>query len=475
MTNSPRLTDRHGRIALGVLGALFLGASFAPELLGRGNVGFGPTQICLLISGVTLIVGSILMARVRATEPARILLSILVVAPIVVLGSLVNVAFFVGGLPAATAAAVVICGGSVALALGMLSLRRPTVDLLVTRIPLLFATVLITLVIADLSVRSLGLDPDVSAPVWAREVGSPYRRSEIPGSPHELVPNYRWGHRYSTDEREYFGALGGVDYQTNSAGYRDSEFSPANASDYRIALLGDSFAFGLGVRIEDTVATLLEPALSDASGCAVEVLNFSVPAYRTADEVVLLRSTVMGYEPDMVVVWFFLNDANVIPTMHYLGEDRRRLFALVRPYSALARFLGSRLDATLGSIALTRDYRRGYEKTGLDWQNLGDDFEGIIKTANSMEVPVVFFVHPVLFRLDADYPFADIHEQVIQALRERGATAFDLVPAFAGYSGRELWVHPADLHPNEIGHRLAATFAAQKLAPMIPSCSTGPR
>ena len=31
----------------------------------------------------------------------------------------------------------------------------------------------------------------------------------------------------------------------------------------------------------------------------------------------------------------------------------------------------------------------------------------------------------------------------------------DLLPAFAGHDGPELWVHPTNQHPNEAGHAIA--------------------
>ena len=40
----------------------------------------------------------------------------------------------------------------------------------------------------------------------------------------------------------------------------------------------------------------------------------------------------------------------------------------------------------------------------------------------------------------------------------------DLQPAFAGHDGPELWVHPTNQHPNEIGHRIAGTALYEFLA-----------
>ena len=63
---------------------------------------------------------------------------------------------------------------------------------------------------------------------------------------------------------------------------------------------------------------------------------------------------------------------------------------------------------------------------------------------------------PLLVSLDR-YPFADVHEEDRPLLRGRGDPAArpPARPA-AGEPTESLWVHPVDMHPNEIAHRLAA-------------------
>ena len=54
-----------------------------------------------------------------------------------------------------------------------------------------------------------------------------------------------------------------VQVKINSKGLRDNEYPYEKPDDtYRILMLGDSFTFGYGVNIEDTMAKVLEENLN---------------------------------------------------------------------------------------------------------------------------------------------------------------------------------------------------------------------
>ncbi|MFL6230109.1 MAG: SGNH/GDSL hydrolase family protein [Pyrinomonadaceae bacterium] len=92
----------------------------------------------------------------------------------------------------------------------------------------------------------------------------------------------------------------------NSEGLRDREHAkqkPANT--FRVAILGDSYAEALQVPSEAAFWHVLEgrlracPALG---GRDVEVINFGVSGYGTAQELITLRQKVWDYSPDLVLL-----------------------------------------------------------------------------------------------------------------------------------------------------------------------------
>jgi lysophospholipase L1-like esterase len=99
----------------------------------------------------------------------------------------------------------------------------------------------------------------------------------------------------------------------NSLGFRDREYAERKpAGTRRVAILGDSMTWGLGVANDSCYSEVLERALAanaDASaGAPVEVLNFGAAGYGTDQEYLLFRDVVRRFEPDVVVVAYNAND-----------------------------------------------------------------------------------------------------------------------------------------------------------------------
>ncbi|HEX6182386.1 MAG TPA: SGNH/GDSL hydrolase family protein [Pyrinomonadaceae bacterium] len=121
----------------------------------------------------------------------------------------------------------------------------------------------------------------------------------------------------------------------NSDGLRDREHAkPKPANVLRVALLGDSYAEALQVEWEDALPPLLERQLKQCpavAGRAVEVVNFGVSGYSTAQELLTLREKVWDYSPDVVLLLVTTNndvtdnvraykEANDIPYLVERGE-----------------------------------------------------------------------------------------------------------------------------------------------------------
>jgi lysophospholipase L1-like esterase len=99
----------------------------------------------------------------------------------------------------------------------------------------------------------------------------------------------------------------------NSDGLRDREHAkqkPANT--LRVALIGDSFAEALQVPLEDAFWVVMEQRLQGChafnGGKRVEVINFGVSGYGTAQELLTLREKAWDYAPDIVLLAMTTNN-----------------------------------------------------------------------------------------------------------------------------------------------------------------------
>ncbi|HLL73736.1 MAG TPA: SGNH/GDSL hydrolase family protein [Pyrinomonadaceae bacterium] len=140
-----------------------------------------------------------------------------------------------------------------------------------------------------------------------------------------------WMHRAGVSG--WFRKEGEAYITINSAGMRDLERARAKPPHvYRVAVLGDSFAEALQVPLEQTFWHLLEDRLAscrELGGGRVEVLNFGVSSYGTAQELMALRGRVWDYDPDMIVLTFTPGN-DVRNNSRALEQDELRPYFVIR-------------------------------------------------------------------------------------------------------------------------------------------------
>ncbi len=178
---------------------------------------------------------------------------------------------------------------------------------------LIFMGLVFGLVIMEVGLRVIGY----TYPIWYRP---------DPDLGYALVPSVQgW---YTREGQSYV--------RVNSDGLRDREHSrqkPANT--VRIAILGDSFSEAMHVPQEDTFWWLMERKLKECpqfAGKNLEVINFGVSGYGTAQELIMLRKRVWDYQPDIVLLAFLtfndimdnsraLKDTEEMPYFVYRGDQ----------------------------------------------------------------------------------------------------------------------------------------------------------
>ncbi len=235
----------------------------------------------------------------------------------------------------------------------------------------------------------------------------------------------------------------------NGAGFRTRELTPRQSNAItRIAILGDSTTFGMGVDENDTYSTMLESSLNKEVPGNFEVFNLGVPGYGPADYYVLANMYLPSLQPDIVITSFPApNDLiDLIQSHTELGgdglpvrvkragayiEDHRlhtdepeaRIYRLpIIRDTYLGIFLGPRIIRGIRYLA------KGMKRTGEVTPEISLDrlFEGINKVSADIGAKTIWLIYPAERNVDSsdDLPF------VSAASRVKDSVSVNMFPVF---------------------------------------------
>lgn len=273
-----------------------------------------------------------------------------------------------------------------------------------------------------------GTNFDIEMWRYARDMK---RVSPIPGVGHEHRPNVE-------------GVYMGVPVRTNSMGLRDREIALQRSPGLgRILMLGDSVTFGWGERVEGTTSKLLEGKLNGDGAKRWEVVNTGVGNWNTAMQVDWFLAKGKDFRPDIVVLNYFVNDAEPTPA-------RKGSWLLERSYAAV--FVAGRFDVLMRSADARADWREYY--LGLydpalpGWRQARAKIAELAAWCRANGVRLLVANYPELRQFD-DYPFAKATAMVAAEAAANGVPFVDLMAAVTDVRDyASLWVTPTDSHPN---------------------------
>jgi len=288
-----------------------------------------------------------------------------------------------------------------------------------------------------------------------------------------------------------------ADVRTNTLGFRDDEHAGKVSGIIRVAVLGDSFVFGSGVRQDETLTHQLAVRL----GPSFEVVNLGVPGYGTDQALLTLRRWGPRLAPDVVLAGFFWNDVmeNASPKIYEMEKPRFLLsdgtLTLVPQGAAsgpsglvrLADILGSRshlwslVRRALGQpggvepeerpVMLDLSLRAAPPSRNAEFELTWALLHAVAREAHALgAAPLVFTVPPRflvddavkervlrIYGLGPEALDPDGFFRVKEACARRNVPVVDLLPAFrdATRAGERLFL-PTGIHWSAKGHALAA-------------------
>lgn len=296
------------------------------------------------------------------------------------------------------------------------------------------------------------------------------------------------------------GAMWGAPARFNRFAMRDDDIASDKAPDeFRILALGDSMTYGVGVRLEQTFAKVLERCLNEGKSQKNEgarateqpgprrrfhVYNAGVPAYDTGQEYHFLTRLIEPVKPDLVVLNFTLS--NDYETPYRLLPNgaleptaiRQESYSVRVPLersvgriSYVYRFFAERIRRRI-LAPRTRDLIQTifqtYREDEEGWRRCKDSLRSMKTLLDGRGAGFAVFLYPEPtekpVRRREDYEYLEIRQIVERFCRENGIVVLDVLDDILTYpSKRDLFVTPTDAHPSPLAHEIVARALLREL------------
>lgn len=248
----------------------------------------------------------------------------------------------------------------------------------------------------------------------------------------------------------------------NAYYYRDRDFTIEKKEGItRIGVLGDSLAFGAGIKnVSNRFSNLLEQKLKEA-GKNVEVYNLGVPGIDTHAELEQYEKN-KNLNFDIIVWEYYLNDIQPEGKSTGTGiinasSQKDKIVKSISDISYFFDFMYWRLTPKYQSTfeQLKNADLKQYSNEEILEEHKKDisNFINNISVENKKTVVVIF---PLLNFLGPNYPARDIHKMMSEHFSTSGAQVVDLLEDLKDQNPKELVASRFDSHPNEKVHALAA-------------------
>lgn len=278
---------------------------------------------------------------------------------------------------------------------------------------------------------------------------------------------------YRVAPRVGYEIIPNVSEQVNALGMRGTERPEKKPEGgFRVLVLGDSIAYGVGVSMTDTFAAKLEDRLrAEVKDRYVDVLNAGVSGYNTSQQLAVLESRLERHGPDVVVLSYCPNDIDSTPMLFKAGDEFCFYCVGAEPRLYPAWWIEN--SALFRRVVVAREaaFRSLTEKDRSRTENLAALREMATKLA-AAKIPFVVVIFPYLLESLKKYPpqNVELHREVKSIVDGAGGMTIDFLPIWLDRDHRSLRnrLDAADyVHPNEDGHREAADLLAGALLPRL--------
>jgi len=269
-------------------------------------------------------------------------------------------------------------------------------------------------------------------------------------------PDLFWKLKPNLDSERISGTIGRYpvtfEVSTNEIGLRSRPI-PREKREFRVLVLGNSCAFGIGVDDEETWPARLEEMLRRSTGGDVLVMNASVPGYSSYQGKCFLETRGFALRPDLVIASFGFNDASEWSSRSDMQVARA--LAAGRsggPLAASRAYLV--LRKVVAGVRATETTENTKKRPRLSPREFDRALVEIRDLCAERNVPVLFLIWPFRKQMEEKNDALLAYQRIVAEVGERERVPLiDLVGPFLEAEG-DLFVD--NLHANAAGCRVAA-------------------
>lgn len=262
---------------------------------------------------------------------------------------------------------------------------------------------------------------------------------------------------------------------TGADGARVGQHSTSqSAQALRVAVLGDSTAFGWRVNYEDSYPELYRQKLEAISNRPIELRNYAVPGYNSKQELLVFQEKLTSFQPNLLILHYDHNDAD--PTGQGFPPDFMPPEFGDNPLnSALLKLTIRqifRLRAnTLGAVGDKQPKQaQGYKSNDEAYLEHLQALSELADQTRNRRIPVVVIIFDAFIQahdnLETDQHYLHLHKPLLAEFAEMGFYSLDLYPLYQAemrarswFDLSEWWIskeEPVDAHPGPAGHAYIA-------------------
>lgn len=258
----------------------------------------------------------------------------------------------------------------------------------------------------------------------------------------------------------------------NSFGFREREISRKKPFGvYRIAVVGDSITYGQGIKKEERFTNILEQELNSVKG-NYEVYNFGKPGAETIDQIQFLDA-VFEINPDFVLLQWFTNDveghdksARPAPFRLIPSDSLSRYF---HRNSALYYLINNQWIALQAQFGLIDSYKASMHARFKDIEGIASkranqeliEFFSRVKDRNIPLGIILFHNIDVIEGDVGNYSYGYLLDRVINLSDKNDLRYVDMRQSFSQVDAKKLWVNRFDHHPNALANKMVADAILQ--------------